>query len=85
VGGLSVADDVSKRQRLVNEINDVSNYDDPRYLPVQGDEYSAEIYYGAKITNWLTLRPNLQYIVHPGGVNQVDNALVGGLMVRASF
>lgn len=85
VGGLSVADDVSKRQRLVNEINDVSNYDDPRYLPVQGDEYSAEIYYGAKITNWLTLRPNLQYIVHPGGVNEVDNALVGGLMVRASF
>lgn len=85
IGGLSVADDVSKRQRLVNQINNVSDYDDPNYLPVQGDEYSAEIYYGAKITNWLTLRPNLQYIVHPGGVNQVDSALVGGLMVRASF
>jgi porin len=85
VGGLSVADDVSKRQRLVNDLNNVSDYDDPRYLPVQGDEYSAEIYYGAKITNWLTLRPNLQYVVHPGGVNQVDSALVGGLMIRASF
>jgi carbohydrate-selective porin OprB len=35
---VSVADDVSKRQRLVNKINDVSNYDDPRYLPAQGDE-----------------------------------------------
>ncbi|MFJ4156286.1 carbohydrate porin [Pseudomonas sp. NPDC089752] len=85
VGGLSVADDVSKRQRLINEINNVSDYDNPRYLPVQGDEYSAEIYYGFKMTNWLTLRPNVQYIKHPGGVNQVDSALLAGLMIRASF
>ncbi|MDD1963810.1 carbohydrate porin [Pseudomonas putida] len=85
VGGLSVADDVSKRQRLINQLSGVFDYNDPRYFPVQGDEYSAEIYYGAKLNGWLTLRPNLQYIVHPGGVNQVDSALVGGLMVRASF
>ncbi|MFJ3522710.1 carbohydrate porin [Pseudomonas sp. NPDC090203] len=84
-GGLSVADNASKRQRLINTLNGVSDYDDARYLPVQGDEYSAEIYYGVKVTKWLILRPNIQYIVHPGGVNQVDSAVVGGLMVRASF
>ncbi|MNC79625.1 Porin B precursor [compost metagenome] len=54
-------------------------------MPVQTDEYSSELYYGVKVTNWLTVRPNLQYIVHPGGVDKVDDAFVMGLMIRASF
>ncbi|MED5611432.1 carbohydrate porin, partial [Pseudomonas sp. JH-2] len=45
----------------------------------------AELYYGVHVTNWLTVRPNLQYIKHPGGVYEVDNALVAGLKVQSSF
>ncbi|WP_318781381.1 carbohydrate porin [Pseudomonas sp. Marseille-Q5115] len=69
----------------VNAANDVSSYDDSAYLPVQRTEYSAELNYGIHVANWLTLRPNVQYIRHPGGVSQVDDALIGGLKVQASF
>jgi porin len=85
VGGLSVASNVTEHQRHINLYNHLTDYDDPRYTPIQTDEYSSEIYYGVKVTNWLTVRPNLQYIVHPGAVEEVDNAFLLGLMVRASF
>ena len=35
--------------------------------------------------SWLTVRPNLQYITHPGGVDEVDNALVAGLKIQSVF
>lgn len=76
---------MTAHQRHVNIYNQVTRYDDPRFTPVQTDEYSSEIYYGVKITDWLTVRPNVQYIVHPGAVDEVDNAFLLGLMVRASF
>ncbi|MDF5814422.1 carbohydrate porin [Pseudomonas aeruginosa] len=34
------------------------------------------------VTDWLTVRPNLQYIKQPGGVDEVDNALVAGIKIR---
>ena len=46
------------------------------------DNHSA---YGIHVTNWLTVRPNLQYITHPGGVDEVDNALVAGLKIQSTF
>ncbi|GAB2794888.1 carbohydrate porin OprB [Halomonas shantousis] len=57
----------------------------PGPRPAQGEEYDAEIYYGFHVANWLVLRPNVQYVVHPGGVNDTDDALVGGLMVKAEL
>jgi porin len=65
--------------------NAVFDYDNPAYLPPQDTEYSAELYYGVHVTNWLTVRPNLQYIRHPGGVNEVDDALIGGIKIQSSF
>lgn len=85
VGGLSLSSNVTKHQRHVNNYHRISDFDNPLYMPVQTDEYSSELYYGVKVTNWLTVRPNLQYIVHPGGVDKVDDAFVTGLMIRASF
>ena len=63
----------------------VSDYNNAAYLPIQDTEYSAELYYGVHMTNWLVLRPNLQYIRHPGGVSHIDDALIGGLKIQASF
>jgi len=34
---------------------------------------------------WLTVRPNVQYIVHPGGTDHVDNALVAGIKLQTKF
>lgn len=85
VARIHVNDDVTKGERLLNAYNDVSNYDNPLYQPVQHTEYDIEVNYGFHVTNWLTLRPNLQYIKHPGGVAQVENALVGGLKIQAAF
>ena len=63
----------------------VSDYNNAAYLPIQDTEYSAELYYGVHMANWLVLRPNLQYIRHPGGVTHIDDALIGGLKIQASF
>jgi porin len=43
--------------------------------------------YGYQATPWLTLRPNLQYIIEPGAFSgqDIDNALVVGLQVKAAL
>jgi len=68
-----------------NQAAAVYDYNDPSFMPLQDTEYNAELYYGIHMTNWLTVRPNLQYVRHPGGVDQVDDAVVAGLKVQLSF
>jgi porin len=85
VARLLVNDDVSKRQRQINESSGIDDYDDPQFVPVQHSEYDIELNYGVHVSDWLTVRPNLQYVRHPGGVYEVDNALVAGVKLQASF
>ncbi|MFK3797765.1 carbohydrate porin [Pseudomonas sp. NPDC088444] len=85
VGRIHVNPAYRKNINLQNQANNVSDYTDPAFLPVQDTEYNAELYYGVHVANWLTVRPNLQFIRHPGGVNQVDDALVAGLKIQSSF
>lgn len=84
-GRIHVNDRVTDREKLENALDGISDYDNPNYIPVQKTEYNAEIYYGFHVTNWLTVRPNLQYVKNPGGVDQVDNAIVAGLKVQSKF
>ncbi|BBH47776.1 carbohydrate porin [Pseudomonas sp. KU43P] len=74
-----------KNARLANQAAGLVDYDNPGYLPVQDTEYSAELYYGIHLADWLTVRPNLQYIRHPGGVSQVDDAVIAGLKIQSTF
>ncbi|MBC3349282.1 carbohydrate porin [Pseudomonas sp. SWRI196] len=74
-----------KNAEASNQARAVQDYDNPAFLPPQDTEYSAELYYGVHVTNWLTVRPNLQYIRHPGGVDKVDDALIGGIKIQSSF
>ncbi|WP_248918896.1 carbohydrate porin [Pseudomonas entomophila] len=74
-----------KNARLINQANGLDDYDNPGFLPVQDTEYSAELYYGIHLADWLTVRPNLQYIRHPGGVSHIDDALIGGLKIQSTF
>ena len=82
---LHVNDDVKKNAELRNGSNGVSDYDNALFSPIRETEYNFEINYGFHVTNWLTVRPNLQYVVQPGGVDKVDNALVAGLKIQSVF
>ena len=41
-------------------------------------EYPIELFYNAQLTPWWDLRPDLQYVIHPGGFAKApDEALIG--------
>ena len=82
---IHVNDDVKKSAEQINASLGVTDYNDPLYSPLRTTEYNYEINYGFHVTYWLTVRPNVQYITHPGGVHQVDNALVAGLKIQSVF
>ena len=82
---IHVNKDVKRNAELLNASNGVSDYDNAAFSPIRETEYNYELNYGIHVTNWLTVRPNLQYITHPGGVDEVDNALVAGLKIQSTF
>ena len=56
-----------------------------RYLPGQTYEVALEWTYALAVTPWLTIQPDLQYIVRPGGKPSVRNALVVGVQLSLQF
>lgn len=50
-----------------------------------GREISIEASYRAPITPWLTLQPDIQYVISPGGDPVLDDALVLGLRAEIGF
>jgi porin len=50
-----------------------------------GYEVAAEAYYGWSPLPSIVVRPNLQYIVHPGGTSQNENVVVLGLKTSIAF
>jgi len=73
-----------RNAKTANAVSGLS-YDDAGYVPEQHSEYAAELNYGIQATRWLNVMPNLQYVKHPDGVREVDNALVFGLQVQSQF
>lgn len=82
VGRVDVSPQFAKRQRLLNAISAHTNYDDLAFIPVQGREYSSEVLYGLQATKWLMIRPNLQYLRSPDGVDEGKNAVITGLKLQ---
>ena len=76
LGRISINDDV-------NDARITSNTVDARGL--QSEEYDAEIYYGFHATNWLTIRPNVQYVRHVGAYKNGENAWIGGIKFNTAF
>ncbi|GAB2563071.1 carbohydrate porin [Dyella jejuensis] len=67
-------------QRLYNQLNPHAA------VPVQdGYEYAMELFYNWSPLPSINLRPNLQYVVHPGGTTKNSNALVLGLKTVIAF
>jgi porin len=50
-----------------------------------GSEYVSELYYSWVPAPSIFLRPNLQYIQHPGGTSHNKNAMVIGLKIGVTF
>ncbi|MET5441861.1 carbohydrate porin [Klebsiella aerogenes] len=72
---------VARRAQLQNQMRGIDDYDDPLYVPVRRSEYAAELHYSFRVTPWLTLRPNLQLLAHPGGIEEIKDAWVIGNQV----
>jgi len=53
-------------------------------IPTAG-ETTVELTYLAAIGSWLTLQPDLQYVIHPGGTRATRNAVVPGLRIALSY
>ncbi|MPQ68415.1 MULTISPECIES: carbohydrate porin [Pseudomonas] len=85
VARIHVNENVTKEAQLTNELAGINDYDNPAYMPVRHSEWDAEIHYGFALAPWFTIRPNLQYVVHPGGVDEVDNALIAGVKFITKF
>lgn len=51
--------------------------------PVRHAEYAAEVYYSIQPVEWLELRPNVQWIHHPGGIREAND--VGVLGMKAAL
>ena len=52
---------------------------------VARSEYLAELYARWVLAGWLTVQPNVQYIVSPGGYSDRDDIAIFGLRVTVSF
>ena len=54
-------------------------------VAIQQSEYEFELFYTIRPVNGLLIRPNLQYVLYPGGTNQNTNVIVFGLKSVANF
>lgn len=51
------------------------------------DDYESafEVYYNVRVTPWLAISPDVQYITNPGGDSTIDDAVVLGARVQMNF
>ena len=59
--------------------------DEPGAGFTEDAEWAFEAFVKFQVTPWLSIKPDLQYIIHPGGDATVDNALVGTLRLELAF
>jgi len=67
-------------QRLYNSV-----HPDQAGIVLDGNEYASEIFYSWSPIPSIQLRPNLQYVLHPGGSSQNDDAFVLGVKTVIAF
>lgn len=49
------------------------------------DETVIELYYNFQVTPAVAIKPDIQYVIDPGGSSAVDDALVAGVRVQVTF
>jgi porin len=78
VGTTHVNSRVAAGERLLGEVTGTT-------IPVQTSEYEAELFYGCKPCPFVALRPNVQYVLHPGGSSVYASDVVIGLETTVTF
>ena len=78
---------ISPRTRGVQEAAAAYPEDAAVITGLDSGEQVLELNYGAKVTPWLLLRPDVQYYIEPGAFfgKQRGNALAAGLQVKMTF
>ena len=61
------------------------NSDDGTNLPIPDFEQNIELTYLAQLSQWWTVQPDLQILIHPGGSTAIPNALVLGCRTVINF
>jgi porin len=56
-----------------------------RYIPRTTAETVIEANYQVTLTNWLSITPDIQYVIRPSGSSAIKNALVLGAQVAIVF
>jgi porin len=83
--GLGIgATDANSRQADYQRLFNAQHPSD-QGLVLDGYEYDSEVFYSWSPRRSISVRPNFQYVVHPGGTTQNSNAAVVGLKVRINF
>lgn len=54
-------------------------------VAVQDNEYAFELFYTLQVAPGLYFRPNIQYVIDPGGTDENPNVLILGLKTSANF
>ena len=83
---LEMGDDVAEGQRFIDAALESVDLP-PRFGPNGIVDYEAvlEVSYRAQLTAWWTLQPDFQYVMHPGGSRQYDDAFVFSLFTTLRF
>ena len=82
---IEMSDDYRRDRQYRNQLNAVSDYATPLYLPLPGHSLNAELYYRVQATGWLQLQPSVQYWHRPGGFKETQDAWVTGLKTVVTF
>jgi porin len=78
IGRSHVNSRIADVETQMNEVN-------PGSVGVQGYEYVSEFFYAVHVNRWLDLRPNVQYVVQPGGIARNTNDIIVGLRVSVGI
>jgi porin len=73
-----------KFSRVLQQAQRAQQVQDPS-VGVQKYEIALEWFYLIQATRWLTIQPDIQYVIKPGGTGQIPNALVLGFQMAVSF
>ncbi len=76
------------RTHVNSRVADVEKQQNDRELGpigVQHSEWVAEVYYNMHAAPWLDLRPNIQYVRHPGGIDANTDDVIAGLKLAINF
>lgn len=83
--GLRPKDDIGVGVGTTHVNHRVADADAAEGLDVPHSEYAFELYYTYRPTGGLLIRPNVQYVVDPGGIDDNKNVVVLGLKTSATF